>query len=170
MMSTRTPLQPPQRPLHRVPTRRLIGASRHDVVEGHGDVGAEGPLDLDGPLGSEHVSAAVYVTLKLHSLVAHPPESVEREHLKPTRVGEQRSVPSHEAMQSAELRDDALSRPDVQVIGVREHQLGARGPQILRRQGTHAPICADGHEDGGLDGPVRKDEPARPCGTIGGLN
>jgi hypothetical protein len=47
-----------------IASRLLILARRgrrHELVEGHDDVGAEQALDLDRPLGREHVPRAVEV-------------------------------------------------------------------------------------------------------------
>src|SRR5437667_270795 len=109
----RAPFQPFQRPLEGVAGGWLVRSPRHHVIERHRDVGAEAPLDLGGALGSEEAARAVHVALKLNAVVAHPTESREREHLEASRVGEQRAVPAHEAVQAAESRDDVLARADV---------------------------------------------------------
>src|SRR5207244_12961888 len=92
------------------------------MIERHRDVGAEHPLDLRGALRREGATAAVHVALKLHAVVVHPAESLEREHLEATRIGEQRTIPTHEAMQGSELLDHLLAGPHMQVVGIREHQ------------------------------------------------
>src|SRR5437762_10184856 len=48
-------------------------------------------------------AASVHMTLELDAVVVHAAEAVEREHLEPARIGEQRPVPGHEAVQPAEL-------------------------------------------------------------------
>src|SRR5216117_2463269 len=101
------------------------------MVERHRDVGAEHPLDLRGAPRREGAAAAVYMTLKLHAVVVHPAESLEREHLEATRIGEQRTIPTHEAMQGSELLDHLLAGPHMQVVGIREHQRRAGGAKIV---------------------------------------
>ena len=59
--------------------RRLAG---HDVVERHGDVGAEGPLDLHGALGGERALGAVHVALELDAVLRDAAEPLEREDLE----------------------------------------------------------------------------------------
>ena len=44
---------------------------------------------------------------------------------KPPRVGQDRAVPAHEAVQAAEPRDALGAGPQHQVIGVAEHDVGA---------------------------------------------
>ncbi len=61
------PFQPTQRSLQRIPRRRLIGSSGDHMIECHGDVGTERPLDFYGALGRELAAAAVHVTLKFSS-------------------------------------------------------------------------------------------------------
>src|SRR5438874_187871 len=52
-MPFRAPLQPSQRSLEGVPGHALVGTPGHHVVEGHRDVGAQGPLNLRGALRRE---------------------------------------------------------------------------------------------------------------------
>ena len=70
----------------------------------------------------------------------------EAEDLVAARVGQDRPVPAHEAVQAAELRDDLLARAQVQVVGVGEHHLGAERAQRRRRDAAHRRARADGHE------------------------
>src|SRR5207249_11984368 len=109
------------------------------MIERHRNVGAEHPLDLRGALWREGAAAAVYVTLKLHAVVVHPAESLEREHLEATRIGEERTIPTHEAMQGSQLLDHLLAGPHMQVIGIREHQSRAGVTEIVGRERPHRP-------------------------------
>src|SRR5207249_8866849 len=103
------PFQPSQCPLQRVAGSRLVRAAWHHMIERHRNVGAERPLDLRGALRREGAAAAVYVTLKLHAVVVDTAEPLEREHLEPTRIGEQRTIPTHEAMQGSQLLNHLLA-------------------------------------------------------------
>ena len=47
----------------------------------------------------------------------------QREDLEAARVGQDRPVPAHEPVQPAELGDQLVAGPEVQVVGVAEHDL-----------------------------------------------
>src|SRR5438094_9629346 len=85
-------LQPSQRSLEGVPGHALVRAPGHHVVEGHRDVGAQGPLDLRGALRREPAAAAVDVTLELDAVLVHAPEARERAYLEADRIGQQRPI------------------------------------------------------------------------------
>src|SRR5213592_1638414 len=140
------PFQPSQCPLQRVAGSRLVRAAWHHMIERHRNVGAERPLDLRGALRREGAAAAVYVTLKLHAVVVDTAEPLEREHLEPTRIGEQRTIPTHEAMQGSQLLNHLLAGPHMQVVGIREHQRRAGGAEVIRGKSPHAPLRPDRHE------------------------
>src|SRR6267143_6053434 len=93
------PCQPSQRSLEGVPRHSLVRASGHYVIERHRNVGPEHPLDLRGALGGERAAAAVHVTLELHTVLVQAARPREREHLKATGIGEERTIPTHEAVQ-----------------------------------------------------------------------
>src|SRR5213592_2975855 len=73
----------------RIPSDRLVRASGNHVIEGHGDVGTERPLNLNGTLGGQCAPAAVDVALKLDAVLVDFPEALEGEDLKAARVREQ---------------------------------------------------------------------------------
>src|SRR5207247_10913189 len=98
--------------------------------ERHRDVGAEHPLDLGSALVGEGAAAAVYVTLKLHTVLVQAARPLKREHLKPARIGEQRTIPAHEAVQRTELFDHLLARPHVQVVRISQHKCRAGGAEM----------------------------------------
>jgi hypothetical protein len=155
-----TPFQPLQRSFQGVACGGEIRSPRHHVIERHRDVGAEGPLDLGGALGGEEATRAVHVALELDALVIDPPEPLEGEDLEPARVGEQRPVPPHEAVQAAEPGDDVLPGADVEVVGVREHEVGPDGFQVRGRERAHGALRADGHEARGRHRAVGEGEAA----------
>jgi len=139
------------------------------MIERHRDVGAERPLDLRGALRREGAAAAVHVALKLDAVVVNPAESLEREHLEATRIGEQRTIPTHEAMQGSELLDHLLAGPHMQVVGIREHQRRARVTEIVGRERPHRALSSDRHEHGRLDRAVGEGKRAGAGGAGGGV-
>ncbi len=115
----------------------------------HLDVGAECLLHLDRTLGREPVHAAVVDRAKRDAVVVDLRR--EREHLEPAGVGEHVPVEAHETVQSAERRDGVRARAQHQVVGVREHDLHAELPQVVRGEVLHGPTSADWHEAGSAD-------------------
>jgi hypothetical protein len=84
---------------------------RRADVEAHCDVGAEVGLDRGHRLRREVGERTVVDRAKRHALVVDVDDRVpEREHLEPAGVGENRTLPPHEAVEAAELGDQVRSR------------------------------------------------------------
>ncbi len=66
-------LHPAEGPSHAGASEPFIGGKRSALVEGHDDVGAQGVLDLDGPLGRQLQGGAVDLVAE-----ADPPVAVLR--------------------------------------------------------------------------------------------
>jgi hypothetical protein len=113
------------------------GRVRQALVERMDDVGAERLLDLDRDLGRKKMRRAVDGRTELDAGLGDFSELREAEHLEAAGVGEDRPVPAHEAMQSAELAHQAVPRPEKQVIGVGEHDLGAGGAEVIGPERLH---------------------------------
>ena len=133
------------------------------MIELHDHVGAEVALDLHDRLGREAASRAVDVTAELDAVLVHLAQSFEREHLEAAGVGEDRTVPRHEAMESTEVANDVVTRPEVQVIRVREDHPGAGAREVLRVERLDRAERSDRHEHRRLDRTVGSDERARAC-------
>ena len=58
------------------------------------------------------------------------------------------------------LLDQRLARAQRQVVGVRQHDLGARRAHLVRRQRLERAVRAHGHEGGRREAPVRSREAA----------
>jgi len=56
--------------------------------------------------------------LEMHALVRQLADSPKREHLKASRIRENRFVPSDESMNAAGLLDHFFARLQMQVIGI----------------------------------------------------
>ena len=130
------PRQPAQAALARVARDALLALPRNDVIELHDHVGAEVALDLHHALRRERVLRAVDVAAKLDAVLAHGAQPLEREDLKATGVGEDRPIPSHEPMQSAEIANQLVARPQVQMIRVGENHLRADRAEVDRDRAT----------------------------------
>ncbi len=120
-------------PQRRPPDGVLELRARHSGgradVEAHRDVGAELGLDPRGELRREPFRAAVVDRAERDAVVVARDQRVpERKDLKAAGVGEDRPVPRHELVQAAELRDQLLSGPEVQVVRVAEEDRRAERP------------------------------------------
>jgi hypothetical protein len=146
--------------------RRLAG---DHVVEGHGDVGAEGPLNLHGSLGGELTVGPVDVTLELDAVLVDPAQALEGEHLEPARVGEHRPGPGGEAVEAAHVLHHGFAGPQVEVVGVAQDDLRAGACDLAGAEPADHAVGADRHERGRRDGAVRQGEGARASEALGGL-
>ena len=84
----------------------------------------------------------------------------QREDLEAAAVGQDRTLPAHEGVQPAELLDERLARAQRQVVGVREHDLGAGRAHLIGRQRLERAVRAHRHEGGRREAPVRRREAA----------
>ncbi len=133
---------------------------RWTFVEDHGDVGAQVCLDRHDFAGPEEELRTIQVGGEGDAVVPDVAEFREAENLKTPTVREDRSIPSHEAVQPAEVADEFAARPQVQVVGVAKDDLGADFKEVDGGDGLDRSLGADGHEDRGLDGAVKRLEPA----------
>src|SRR2546423_4662876 len=93
------------------------------LVEHHRDVAAERGLNFHCDLRRNERSRTVDVILKFNTFLSYFAQFREREDLVTAAVGKNRSVPTHEIVQSAKAFDHVESRPNEQVIGVSENNL-----------------------------------------------
>ena len=126
---------------------------RRALVEGHHDVGAEQPLDLHAALGAQVMERAVDVAAEGDPLLGELPELGQAHHLEAARIGQDRPLPVHEAVQPAEPRHPLGPRPQHQMIGVAEQDVGAGGADALGQHRLDRAGGADRHEGGGADSP-----------------
>ena len=129
---------------------------RRAFVEHHLDVGAEQALHLDGALGREQMRCAVDMRLEGDAVLLDTAELRQRHDLIAAEVGEDRSVPAHEAVQPAKLGDALGAGPQHQMIGVGEDDVGAGGAHRLRQHGLDGGRGADRHEGRRADDPARR--------------
>ena len=162
-------VQPAQGALHAVEGQLVRRLARDHVVERHGDVGAERPLDLHGALGRQRAVGAVDVRLELDAVLADPAEPFEREHLEAARIGEHGPPPGGEPVEPAHVADDLLAGTEVQVVGVAQDDLRAGALDVAGAQAADHAVGADRHEGRGLDGAVGQRERAGPGVALRGV-
>ena len=91
----------------------------------------------------------------MHALLLNLAQAGKREHLESAGIGEDRLIPAHEFVQPARLFDQILAGADMQVIGIGEDDLRTDFIQFARGHALDGRLCADRHEDRGLDIAVR---------------
>ena len=128
---------------------------RRTFVQNHGDVDAQFLLIRDHIFGPEEPAAAVDMALEEDALVGHRAHALETEDLKPTRVRQNRAIPTHERMQAAHRLDRIGPRAHGEMVGIGEDQLGAHIPQFPGREPFDSSVGAHRHERGCLHGPMR---------------
>ncbi len=105
------------------------------------------PLDLRHSLRREPGLVAVVDGSEGHAVVVESGDRVaEREDLEPAGIGEDRTVPAGEGVQTAELLDDVLARPEMEVVRVAEDHVGAEAAHLVGVERLDRPLRADGHE------------------------
>ncbi len=87
-------------------------------------------LGVDHHLWREKVPRPVDVRAELDALVRDLTIIGQAEHLKPARVGQNRTVPAHKAVQSPHLCHQIRSGTQVEVVGVAQDQLRSQFAQI----------------------------------------
>ncbi len=146
----------------------LRGGPGRALVEGHDDIRTEPVLDRDRFLGAEEEFAAIQVGAELDSRIGDLAELGEAEDLKTTAVGQDRLVPIHELVQSAEFLEDVHAGTQEEVVGIGQDDLGAHDIEIARGDGLDRGLGPDRHVLRCLDFPVAGGEDAA-TGLTGGI-
>jgi len=100
------------------------------------------------------MSRAIDVRLKLDSFLGQFAEGVQTEDLKASAVGEDRTLPGNESMQTAELIDRQVSGSQIKMIGVAEDYRCSSLLEHLLCQCLDRALRANRHEGGCVERPV----------------
>ena len=95
------------------------------------------------------------------------PHPRETEHLVTAAVGEDRTVPPDEPMETARARDDVIARLEVEVIRIAQDDLGPDVFHVALSHRLHRPARPDGHESRRLHHAVRCLQLAATRATVG---
>jgi hypothetical protein len=77
------------------------------------------------------VHGAIEVTTELRTLFVDAHQWAKRDHLKSTRVGQDRPIPLHELVEAAEALHPLMPWAQIEVIGVGEDDLGTERLQLF---------------------------------------
>src|SRR5438045_2211846 len=94
--------------------------------------------------------------LKMRALLCDLADFCERENLVAATIGQDRSVPIHEAMESAKVPHHLKPWPNEKVISVPENNLRLKFAQLARTHSFDRALGPDRHESGRFDHTVRR--------------
>ncbi len=126
------------------------------LVERHDDIGAEIFLDSDRLFGREAVAGAVDVTLERYPFIVDLVDVAQRENLEPARIGQNRVGPIHELVQSTQIGDDFITRPQVEMVRICQNQAGLHGFQLSRGDGLDRCLGSHRGKKRGFQGAMRR--------------
>jgi hypothetical protein len=90
--------------------------------------------------------------VEFDALFRNFPELGKRKNLETAAVGENRTVPAHEVVKSAEVPDEFVTRPNMQVISIGKDNLTAEARKVFRRKRPFdCCLRCDIHKDRRLD-------------------
>ena len=92
----------------------------------------------------------IQVRLERRTLLGDFVHVSEREYLESAAVGQDRLVPAHESMQTAQFCDQLTAGPKRQVVSVAEQDLCTGVGNLIDCQSFDRPLGPDGHERGGF--------------------
>ena len=145
----KTTLQPPKRQRHAFFGVGVIAAAGRAFVEGHDDIGADAPLNLNDALGRKQVLAAVDMALKGDALFINFSGAGQAKHLITTAIGKYGPLPAVEPVQATGGLQHLQTRPQVQVIGVAQNNLCLHiCHQLLLRHGFYRAHGTHRHKNG----------------------
>src|SRR6266481_971838 len=104
--------------------------------------------------------SAIEMRTKAHAFVGDFTQFGKAKDLIATGVREYGARPRHELVQAAKLADQLVARAQIKMIGVGEDDFRAKFFEGFLRQGFDGSLCANGHEEGRLDGAMRRGQAA----------
>src|SRR5215210_3656617 len=156
------PPRPPRRPPQRLLVVLAARVGGRALVQDHRDIRPKALLNLRDQLRCEGVPRAVVDGGELDALLRDPARFRQGEDLVAARVGKHRPVPTGERVKAARLPYEVSAGPQVEVVGVAEHDAGPYGVQLPRRQPLDRTLGPHGHESRRLDRAVRRPQDPGP--------
>ena len=137
------------------------------LVEGHNNISSQLILNLNGNFRRQPKRFVVFLMFKRHTFVIYFFPG-QRKNLKSTGICQNRTVPAHETMQSAQLLHQISPWLVLQMIGVGKHDLGTCLFQLHHCHRFHSGGSSHRHKNGGfyLTMGCEKTSPASPGRVI----
>src|SRR5258708_2922803 len=104
--------------------------------------------------------SAIEMRTKAHPFVGDFSQFGKAKHLIATGVRENRTRPGHELVQAAKLADQLVAGAQIKMIGIGEDDFRAEFFERFLGQSFDGSLCANGHEEGRLDGAMRRGQAA----------
>jgi hypothetical protein len=116
------------------------------MIELHDHIGAEVALDLHDQLGREAAARAVDVAAELDAVLIDASQSFEGEHLEAAGIGEDGTIPRHEAMEAAQLAHHVVTGSQMEVVRVGQDHPRTSAPEVLRVERLDGAEGSNRHE------------------------
>src|SRR6266446_2867289 len=129
-------------------------------IEDHGDIRAEGELNLYGFFRGEEMLRTVEMRAEAHAFVGHFSKRGETEDLVAAGIGKDGAGPGHELVQAAELAHKFVAGTQIKMIGIREDDFRAEVFERFLGERFDGGLGANGHEEWGFDGAVWRGQAA----------
>ena len=145
----------------------ILGRILDAFIKSHGDGGAQVGLNLHALFRPHKDPMAVQMRGKSNALFGNLAELGQTEYLESTAVSQDRPIPAGEFVQPPQIGHQFVARPQMQMIGVAEHNLRSNLPQVMGGQ-----TAFDGTGGGyilksrGLNRAVNRAEFAAPGGML----
>ena len=156
------PFRPAVGDLHVLLRRLPVAGIGRAHVKRHGDVGTQRLLDIHGLFRADKLPGAVQVALEGNPFLLDLPDSRKGEYLESAAVRQDRAVPAHELVQAARFLHQGFARPQVQVVGVGQQDLGADLLHFPGRHRLHAGAGTHRHIDRRGNISMRRVQHAQP--------
>src|SRR5271166_6590242 len=114
------------------------------------------------------MKSAIDMGAKGHAAFRYRSKLAQRHDLIAARIGQDRAIPAHEAMQAAQSRDALGSRAEHEMIGVAEYDIRTRGYDVVDEYGFDRRGSTDRHEGGCADDAARSCDFSEPGVPVSG--
>jgi hypothetical protein len=101
-----------------------------------------------------------------HPLIGHLRQPAQAEHLESTGIGQNRSIPAHESVQSAHPPDRLMTRPQVEVIRIAQQDSNVEIFEQILRDSLDGSLRSHRHEHGGFHRPMGQPHRRQPTGSM----
>jgi hypothetical protein len=160
-------LGPAQRQLHRALDIGALRRQPHAFIHLHGDVGAEQALHLDRALRRQLDFCAIDMRAEGHGPLADLAQIRQRHHLEAAGIRQHRPAPGGESLQAAERGDPFGARPQHQMIGIPQHDVGAGFAHLAPVHALDGARGAAGHEGGRAHHAMGRGQASRARPAVG---
>src|SRR5437879_4922800 len=109
----------------------------------------------------------IEVGLKPNTIIIDVAQRAKAEYLIATTIRQDRSIPRHESMESAKLRDGLMPRSQEKVIRIAKENLDVEIAKLIRRHRLDRRLRSNRHENRRFNDPARRMQTATPRPCVG---